>query len=151
MEDKAQTKRAEGTGVESILSELEELEEILTLKGVTSEEGLVRETFRVPVGEDIEVHAVIGDSSFSVANISEHGLGLFSAQDGPFSPGDRLTDLQIHYGQQGIRAAAVVRHVTPLEEGGVLCGLALEFESEQDQRFVETFVREARERFFAKR
>jgi|GEM_PF-1831509 len=137
-------------GVESILSELEEFEEILTLKGLSPEENVVRKSFRVPVDEDTPVRVTIGGSALSVANVSEGGIGLTDERADRFSPGDKLTDVQVHYGERSIQAGAVIRHATPLEEGGVLYGLALEFQSEEDRLFVEDFVQKARERFFAK-
>ncbi|MDY6910617.1 MAG: PilZ domain-containing protein [Thermodesulfobacteriota bacterium] len=112
------------------------------------QDQVVRKCFRIPIGQENGMKVRIGDASFDVLNISENGIGVLGHSPEEFRVGEGLDGVTVFIEGAAARASGTVRHITPLEDGLFLFGVALHYDDPQEHEKVLSFVRKARREMF---
>lgn len=86
-------------------------------------EEIIRDSFRMPVGESDDIAVVIDGQSFDVINISNTGIGIRVEDPGNFSVSDVLDGSEIHIQGKTINPKLEICHISPQVQGGYICGI----------------------------
>ncbi len=84
-----------------------------------------RESFRTPIGESDDITLKINDQPFEIVNITAVGIGIHLKGLEAFSVGQIIDTIELHLEGMPLTFQGKVRHISPMDPDGFLCGIEL--------------------------
>ena len=108
-----------------------------------SDEGLEisRKSFRTPIGESNDITLQINDQSFEIVNVTPEGIGIHIKGANVFSIGQILDTISLGIESTRLTFQGKVRHITPMEPSGFICGIELIEPLQDNVRRLRQFIR----------
>jgi hypothetical protein len=112
---------------------------------------VVRSLFRLPLDPKDKVSVSYQGKSFSVHNLSEHGLQLESNADHTFVQEQILNDLQLNFGNHSATVQGKIIYSFQMDPDSFLYGVdILSFESSEEKQLLQAFLKQKKEQLFVK-
>ena len=100
-----------------------------------------RKSFRTPIGDSDDITLQINDQPFEIVNVTPKGIGIGINATDVFSIGQMIDTISLALEGTSLTFQGVVRHISPMEPDGFLCGIELIKPSEDNERKLRKFIR----------
>lgn len=102
--------------------------------------GISRESFRTPIGESDAITLQINDQPFEIFNIMPDGIGIYLKHSNIFSVGQMIDTIELLLEGTRLTFQGKVRHISPADPDGFLCGIELIESAENNKRSLRQFI-----------
>lgn len=99
-----------------------------------------RKTFRTSVGELDDIMLQINDQPFQIVNLTHGGIGIHLTHPDIFSVGQLIDSIELHLEGTPLTFQGEVRHISPMDPEGFLCGVELIEAIEDSTRILRQFI-----------
>jgi len=100
-----------------------------------------RESFRTPIGESDDITLKINDQPFEIVNITAVGIGIHLKGLDAFPVGQMIDTIELHLEGMPLTFQGKVRHISPMDPDGFLCGIELIEPLEDNACRLRQFIR----------
>ena len=107
--------------------------------------NITRHLFRVPVGEQGDISALIAGQPFQVINLVANGLGILLENEIPFEVDQKLESIDLSIGEETLHLKGKVIHISP-SEFQVICGIEFVKTSKKDEKKIIDYLQTNKEK-----